>query len=513
MDSLKKVTKGGWAAAGVVVLLVVIGVVVLSSSSSSSEDVKLVGDGYPGIDTSNTREAKSAIDTSTVSNLEVAWTLPLTAKSSFGSYASSPVIANGVIYSQDLESNVEAINLESGEVLWSKNYNAPDVGPNGVVVAGGRVFGATPTSAFALDQKTGKEIWSVELAQNEHEGIDMAPGYHDGLVYVSTVPLNVSANYEGGGAGVLWALDAKTGEKKWRFNTVPPDLWGNRSLNAGGGLWYAPSFDSEGSMYFGVGNPAPFAGTAKFPWGSSRPGANLYTNSAVRLDAKTGKMDWYHQQVPHDIYDWDFQNPPILVDAGGKQLAIGSGKVGYAVALDSKTGKVVWERPVGTHNGHDEDPIYALNREYSKLKEGDEVFPGQLGGVIAPPSTDGSSVFVPIVNHSLSVSEQGISESSAMTGEIAALDVKTGAIKWRHKFPAAAFGGTTVSNDLVFATTFDGIVHAFDTSSGAEVWEASLPAGANSGVMISGNHLIAPAGIASAEGQTPEIVAYSLPGE
>ena len=71
-------------------------------------------------------------------------------------------------------------------------------------------------------------------------------------------------------------------------------------------------------MYFGVGNPAPFPGTTEYPWGSSRPGPNLYTNSLVKLDAKTGKLQWYYQVTPHDIYDWDFQNPPILAKVNGQ---------------------------------------------------------------------------------------------------------------------------------------------------------------------------------------------------
>ena len=78
--------------------------------------------------------------------------------------------------------------LKSGEVLWSKKYDSPDQGPNGLVVGGGRVFGATAEAAFALDQKTGKEIWSEKLIRNDEEGIDMTPGYHHGMVYVSTVP-------------------------------------------------------------------------------------------------------------------------------------------------------------------------------------------------------------------------------------------------------------------------------------------------------------------------------------
>ena len=96
-------------------------------------------------------------------------------------------------------------------------------------------------------------LWETKLTTNPKEAIDMSPGVHEGLVYVSTVPTDVTAAYNGGIAGVLWALDAKTGAKKWHFDTAPKGLWSkkNKTINAGGGLWYAPSFDEEGGMYVG----------------------------------------------------------------------------------------------------------------------------------------------------------------------------------------------------------------------------------------------------------------------
>jgi outer membrane protein assembly factor BamB len=503
---------------GAVVVVVAIAAIVATAivsgcgSSSSGQDLSLTGSGYPGVDAANSRNAEGSIDSSNVSELEQAWALPLTAQSSFGAHSSSPVIVNGVVYSQDLESNVEAIDLESGEVLWSKKYEEDDEGPNGVVVAAGLVLGATPTAAFALDQKTGKEVWSTELAKQAGEGIDMAPGYHDGLVYVSTVPLTATEAYPGGGVGVLWALDAKTGRKKWHFNTVPDTLWGDTKVNSGGGLWQPPSFDDQGFIYFGTGNPAPYPGTPQEPFGSSRPGPNLYTDSMVKLDAATGKMQWHYQQTPHDIYDWDFQDPPLLLDAGGRKLAIGAGKSGVVVALDAKSGKPVWKRAVGTHNGHDEDNLHAMRGETSKIEPG-EVLPGILGGVIAPMATDGKLIFVPVVNHPATISASGeLGESGAMTGELVAIDAASGEIQWQQEFSSAAFGAPTVVNDLVFATTFEGTVHAFEAAGGNEVWVGALPASINTSVSISGDTVIAPAGLAGAEGQTPEIVAFRLGG-
>jgi outer membrane protein assembly factor BamB len=508
---------GRTIAAGAAALLAVACSLLLAAcgGSSSSSNVSFTGDAYPNVDPVNTRHSGGPIDSKNVSQLEVAWTLPLEAKSTYGSYSSSPVVAKGVVYSQDLASNVQAIDLESGDVLWEKSFEQNDQGPNGVVVAGGRVYGATSKAAFALDQETGKELWSVPLARNEHEGIDMSPGYANGVVYVSTVPGTATEFYEGEGVGKLWALDAKTGKKLWHFDTVPEDLWSkaHTAINSGGGLWYPPAFDGKGSMYFGVGNPAPFPGTGKYPWGSSRPGPNLYTDSIVKMNAKTGKLEWYYQLTPHDIYDWDLQGPAILTKVGGRELLLAAGKSGIVIALDPESGKLVWKRPVGTHNGHDNDGLYAMRGEYSKLKTPMTVSPGNLGGVIAPLSTDGSSIFAPVVNHSVTIaSPSEVSESSPLTGELVALDAKNGAIQWKHEFASPAFGATSSVNDVVFTTTYDGHLYAFDAKNGRMLWQETLPAGTNTGVTVAGDTVIAPAGVAAVEGQTPEIVAYRLGG-
>ncbi len=515
-DFLQRVPKIGWFVAADVVLVVAAIIAVVSlHSSPSAQSTLLTGSGYPNGDTSNTRHVGGLIDSTTVSQLEPAWALPLTAKSEYGSYSSSPIISNGVVYSQDLASNVQAIDLQTGKVIWTKSYESPDQGPNGLVVQDGIVFGATATAAFALDEKTGAQLWSVKLARNEHEGIDMAPGYHDGIVYVATVPGNNSQFYKGEGVGILWALQAKTGRRLWHFNTAPDDLWSpeNVGINAGGGLWYTPAFDSQGFMYIGIANPAPFPGTSQFPWGSSRPGPDLYTDSIVKLNATTGRLQWYYQQTPHDLYDWDLQDPPILVNLGGRQEVIAAGKSGVVLALDSLSGKLLWKRSVGIHNGHDRDGVYAMRHEYSKLRTPETVYPGLLGGVIAPMATNGSTVFVPVVNHPVTVTTQTENqENGPTTGELVALSAATGAVRWTHRFPSAAFGAATAVNDLVFTTTFEGTLYAFNASSGHVAWESRLPAGSNTGVAVDGDTLIAPAGSAIASGQTPEIAAYRLGG-
>ena len=217
----------------------------------------------------------SAITSTNVSKLGVAWTVPLTMSTAHtdGAYATTPVIVNGVVYAQDLDSDVFAISLATGKVLWTHDYSSPNGGPDGVSVSGGVVYAATAKAAVALDAATGAQLWSRTLTGNDHEGIAMAPGYNDGTVYVSTVPANVAIQYGPGGEGILWALNAKTGAPEWSWNQVQ-NLWGNPGVNSGGGLWYTPSFDAQGNIYLGVANPAPIFGTKSYPLGSSlaRPG-------------------------------------------------------------------------------------------------------------------------------------------------------------------------------------------------------------------------------------------------
>jgi outer membrane protein assembly factor BamB len=479
-----------------------------SDSGSSSGDANFKGDALSNVDAASTRAAESKIDSGNVSELEEAWSMPIKGVGVYGSYASTPVIVNGVIYSQDLESNVQAIDLESGDVLWTKKWESASHGPNGLAVADGLVYGATASEAFALDQETGKTAWQVDL-----EGaIDMAPGVDKGTVYVSTVPETPAAEYEAGAVGTLWAMDGKTGKKLWHWDTVPKSLWGKPKVNSGGGLWYPPSFDSKGFVYAGTGNPAPLPGTKGEPFGSSRPGPNLYADSLVKLDPKTGKLVWYYQETPHNIYDWDFQNSPIITKAGGKEVAIGSGKSGFVVAVDVKTGNPVWRTSVGKHNGHDKDNILAMKGEYDKIKTG-EVFPGAIGGVVALAAADDERIYVPIVNHSLTLLNGGeTTEESAATGEVAALDLATGKIAWTAEMPQPAYGSLVVSNDVVFATTADGVVHALDSAKGGELWQAALPSGTNAGVMVSGDMLVTGAGLPTAEGQTANLIAYKLGG-
>jgi outer membrane protein assembly factor BamB len=472
----------------------------------------------PGADPQNTRNVGGPINASNVSTLGVAWTLPITAHSAFGAYATTPVAANGVLYTQDLDSNVQAINLTSGKIMWTHKYNSANEGPNGVTFANGNLYGATNRAAFALDAATGKQLWTRTLIRNASEGIDMAPGYNDGTVYLSTVPGNPNTFYHGNGQAVLWALDGSTGAPRWKFDEVPTNLWSSahKNINSGGGMWNPPTFDNQGNLYIGVSNPAPFTGSPKLPWGSSRPGPDLYTDSIVKLNAKTGRLMWHYQLTPHDIYDWDLENSPILATARGRRVVIDAGKAGIMIAVDAQTGKLVWKRSVGVHNGHDNDNLLAEKGNFAKLHIPETVEPGDLGGVESQLASNGTTAFAAVNNLPWRYKSQGLAGISPAvpfnkgTGEVVAVNEATGKIRWDRKLPSSAYGAATIANDIVFTTTFDGTLYALSENTGDILWKTKLSAGTNAPVGVIGDTVLTAGSFPSAAGQKALIIAYRL---
>jgi alcohol dehydrogenase (cytochrome c) len=475
----------------------------------------------PGADLANTRDVASAITSTDVSTLGVAWTVPLTMSTTHtdGAYATTPVIVNGVVYVQDLDSDVFAISLATGRVLWTHEYNSPNGGPDGVTVAGGVVYTATATSAVALNAATGAQLWSRALVGNDHEGIAMAPGYNHGTVYVSTVPANVTGQYLPGGEGILWALNAKTGAPEWSWNSVP-NLWGNPGVNSGGGLWYTPSFDAQGNIYLGVANPGPLFGTKSFPLGSSRPGPDLYTDSVVKL-SPAGKLLWYYQLTPHDLYDWDLQDPPVLTTADGRPVVIDGGKAGILIELDAQTGTLLWQRPVGGHDGHENDGLlteHATPASRGLLPAKYCLEPSLYGGILTQLASNGSTAFAAVNDLALPATPADyIGTATSVfeavenaTGEMVAVNQDTGAVEWDTLLPSSPYGAATVTNDVVFTTTFHGDLYALDATTGAILFKTPMSAGSNAPVAVDGDYVIAGAGAPLSSTQRDMIIAYKL---
>ncbi|MFD3664391.1 PQQ-binding-like beta-propeller repeat protein [Streptomyces sp. NPDC058659] len=458
----------------------------------------------------NTRATtRTPINSKNVRDLKVKWRLPLQGKPTFaGLMASNPIVVGETVYLIDLNSNVYAVDKETGQVRWKRQFDDPNVGPNGVAYSNGLILGTTFTSAYALDARTGRTVWSRQLIEDKKGGIDVAPQVYGNTVVVSTVP-STFGQYVPGTMGIVWALDIATGKPKWSFNTVKDgDLWGHPEINSGGGLWFPPAIDSKGRMFLAVGNPAPMPGTPEYPNGSSRPGPNLYTNSLVALDAKTGKLLWYQQALPHDIRDYDLQISPIITTValhGVKtEIVIVAGKMGKVFAYRSDDGKPLWTRPLGIH----------LNDVGPLPDTPTTIYPGVLGGVETPMAVAEGRVFVPWVDLPSEMSSTGgmsYPGTDAGRGGLAALDTKTGEVRWKRDLPQMPLGAATVANDVVFTSTYDGRIFAFHTRTGKTLWTQTTPAGINSFPAISGDMLLVGAAVAgNAKDAKTELIAYSL---
>lgn len=440
----------------------------------------------------------SPIDSSNVGELGVVWELPLDASSGFGAITSNPIVVGDRVYLIDNEGNMQSINRETGEVNWRVDHKVATAGPNGVAVGYGKIVGVLGDTAeiVTLDAETGEELWRFQLSNHNALGITMAPFIYDGYVIVSSEPGgNTKGIYEGGANGVVYCFDIESGLTLWTWDTVEEDLWGNFRVNSGGGLWYPPSVDTEtGVLYMGIGNAGPFPGTEEFPNASSRPGMNNYANCLVALDPNQGKVLWYVNVKPRDLYDHDNQQTPVLasVNIGGQDVPVvfTSGKHGYVVAVHRDSGQEFWRRSVGKH----------LNDGMIELPEEPiEVYPGLLGGVESPLAFANGVIYAAVLNFSHFMSATGYEFTGEgyekATGNLTALDGATGEILWDVEIPSGIAGvGPVVANDAIFVGTLDGIVRAFNTADGSEIWRVQTSAGLNAPFAVAGDTLYVPAG-------------------
>ena len=415
-----------------------------------------------------------------------------------GIAASTPIAVGDRIYLQDLNSNVYALTRADGHLLWKHRYNRPDGGPNGVAVADGLVVGNTNTTAFALDARTGDERWHTKLTTSRNP-ITIAPAVSGGLVYTS------STGQAPGGRGVLYALDAKSGAVRWRFDTIVGP-WRYPKEASGGGAWYPPSFDGKGRVYWGTSNPYPWGGSRLRPNGGMYPGDVRHTDSLVVLDTRSGRRVWADQVTPHDVRDYDFQLSPVLAD----NLVIGAGKAGRVIAWDRDSHERVWEAHVGLHQ-NDTGPL---------PRKPVRVCPGLLGGAETPMAYASGRVFVPVVDLCFPESAYGTSgfdffntDYSKGTGELVALDSATGRRLWTRRFPSPDFGCATVVGDIVFTATYDGRIYGLSTSDGEILYRARTRAGINACPAVAGDLLLVAAGADHPAFPSPafELVAYELP--
>lgn len=430
----------------------------------------------------------SPIDSTTVGQLGVAWRLPLDATSAFGAVTSNPIVVGDTVFIIDMLGNVQSLDRATGAVKWRNDYGVPTYGPNGVAIGYGHLVSVLGDTAEVLCLKadTGKEVWRFQLTNHGALGITMAPLIYDGVVYVSTEPGgNTKGNYGGGASGVVYAMDLLTGITLWTWNTSKGELFGNFVVNSGGGLWYPPSVDeATGVLYLGIGNAAPF------PDASSRPGPNDYANNLVALDPTQGRVLWSINVKPHDIYDHDNQNTPVLgdVDIGGvvTPLVFSSGKHGFVLAAHRESGIEYWKVPVGQH----------VNDMLTEIPEGTPIVtaPGDFGGVESPLAFKDGVVYAVALNLPYTMfGENPDSTLATATSTLVAIDAATGQFRWTVEVPSAVAGaGPTISNDLVFFGSLDGLVRAYGTNDGSLVWTFQTAAGINAPFAIAGDTLLVP---------------------
>ncbi len=299
------------------------------------------------------------INTSNVSQLKGVWMTRLgSGRGSKYYFEADPVVINGVMYIPTGNDDVFALDAKTGKQIWSWASDIPQVNDliccgwdnRGVAVGDGRVYtGLLDGSFVALDQQTGKLLWRTQL-EDYKDGYSLtgAYRYYDGLVFTGI------SGAENGIRGRVTALDAKDGHEVWRFYTVAGpgeiggDTWPSPNdsdptratayQHGGASVWQAPAIDPElGLMYFSTGNAGPDYD------GSVRPGDNLFTSSIVALDYKTGQYKWHFQEVHHEIWDFDAPSPTVLFDQmynGQMRKGIYQpGKTGWLYLLDRTNGE------------------------------------------------------------------------------------------------------------------------------------------------------------------------------
>lgn len=437
----------------------------------------------PNGDPANTRRSgRSAIDTTTIDEIEEVWSYDVPGSALFGNLTTNPVVADGTMYLGALDGSTHAVDIEDGTRTWAIERNISVFGPSGAAVGWGKVFGISGASTVAAhDAETGDIVWTKNLGVHAGNQVDMAPSLVGGCVLIATQGLAP------GSRGTLFALDHRDGRIVWQFETVPDDFWGNPQVNHGGGAWYSPAVDPDtGRSWWGTSNPWPSPGAPGHPAGSSRPGDNLYTNSALALGADGG-LDWYHQVFKHDIWDRDMVLTVLVDLPSGEQVVVHTGKGGRVLAYDVDTGAVRWDIPVGMHQNDDvtsfEGPI--------------TVMPGVLGGVETPPAAADGKVYVVAVNAPTTYTgpEQQFALNPQLfsnPSHLVAIDATTGAVDWKTDLPGDGLGAVTVVNDLLLTSTFSGLLLAYDRDTGEEVWRHQAPGTVNGSPAVVGNTILWP---------------------
>ena len=424
------------------------------------------------------------------------------------SFEATPLVVNGVMYISTPGDHVLAYDAASGALLWSYTpslrYSNLCCGPQsrGVAVAYGKLFLAQLDGLVtALDARTGKQLWQSDYQASlppdpVFYSFTMAPQVYDGMIVVG------SSGAEYPGRGFVQAYDATNGKLLWRFRTTAApgepggDSWsGDSHVRGGGSVWSTPAIDPQrGLVSFAVGNPNPDLD------GHDRLGDNAYTNSIVGLDVKTGKLRWWQQEVPHDVWDYDAAAPVIFLDAKDKTgklvpAAAQAGKVGNVFIVNRETGALLrksdpfvpqsptlFQTPPtsgsvtiypAANGGSQWSPAAFSPRTRAFYVMGVHE-PATFTAVPVQPYKPGTPVVGQVMGGRLNFITDGQGEL-AMYGSLSAVNVDTGKIDWQYKSPLPMVGGVlATASDLVFAGEMNGNLSAFDARSGKKLWSFNL---------------------------------------
>ncbi len=460
---------------------------------------------YHGSDTGNRHSPLDQIDRRNVDQLALQWFFPI---ADMPMIEGTPVVIVGVMYVTAVN-QVYALDAATGREIWryvqprtEGLVGDPAIGLNrGVAVHGDRVFSVTDHAhVIALDRFTGELIWDTEMDDyREHYGAIVAP-----LVVGDLVVAGISAG-DTGLRGFLDAYHVETGERAWRFWTIPApgepgsETWGDPEvLRRGcGATWLTGSYDPElDLLYWATGNPCPDMN------GDRRPGDNLYTNSVVALRPRTGEMVWYFQFTPHDTHDWDAQEPLLLIDeefrGQPRKLLVQGNRNGFFYVLDRTNGQFLLGQPFVNQTwaeGLDDSgrPIVLPGSE--PTEKGTDVCPAIYGATNWWSSSyhPGTKLFYLMALESCMTYTKDDAEwqrgRNWMGGTIwladgapnqkfiRALNIQTGATVWSYAQTGEArtFSGVLSTNgDVVFFGENSGAFAALDARTGASLWHLQI---------------------------------------
>ncbi|HIA59692.1 MAG TPA: hypothetical protein EYO00_07420 [Gammaproteobacteria bacterium] len=456
----------------------------------------------------------------------------------------TPIIVDGTMYVTDSRGSVYALDALDGHLLWTYDVTRLLGGGRregyifrhrGVAYDDGVVYTAAGSFMFALDAITGEPLEGfgdngqapvildvlhlknpeIETAISAGYWFTTAPQVYNGVIYVGTTR---SESHIAG--GYVLAIDSKSGEVLWNFNTVPQDetdqgwdiagpTWVGNERN-GGGIWETPSIDPELELvYFAVGNP--------FGDSTERDGMNLFSDSLIALTLDEGTLEWYYQQVHHDVWDYDSGNQPILfdmeVDGQPVKAMAQANKNSWLYILNRETGEPVHpiiETPVSTvtdvegevpyptqpipHKANGErmepvSPVYptdipAQHMEANNLVE--QFTPIGPNQIFAPGYGGGSS-YSPISHSPLTgllyvaAIDQPFNSGRDPKGYFSAYDPTTGELIWRQIFEGYGQAGSVVTaGGIVFVgagSNTAGYFYAYDAATGEQLWKFNTGAG------------------------------------